>query len=516
MTRPATTPPDTEPASAEDLFALGNAFSARGQYNDAIVCFDRVRVLRPFDARVYNNLGAALARVNRLPEALARYREAGALEPGNADVHHNQGCTLEQMHRLEDAVHCYAESVRLNPNADVSYNNMANCLHALGRFEEAHRAYRQAIRIAPRNGMYYRNFVQSKRLAADDPVFISMTQLLRHADMLDAENQAQLHFAYGQSLDDQGRREAAFEHFLKANALKRQTVAYNEALTLDMIHRMPRLIGADLIQAKQGLGDPSPAPIFIVGMPRSGSTLIEQILASHPQVYGVGERPDFAHALSQAIGCPAGEARHIEVDALDQLSAAQLAPLGASYLQRVRESVLDADPARFSRITDKYPFNFIHVGLIHLALPNARIIHSRRAPIETCMSNFSRLFHDVPFSYDLAELGRYYRAYDGLMAHWRAVLPPGVMLDVQYEDLVDDLTGTVRGMLDHCGLPWDERCLEFHRTKRQVITASASQVREPIYRSSLNRWRPSSATLQPLYDALGPDLVAQDYHGADA
>jgi len=508
-------PHDTQPATAEDLFALGNAFSARGQFNDAIACFDRVRVLRPFDARVYNNLGAALSRVNRLPEALARYREAGALDPNSADVHHNQGCTLEQLHRLEEATLCYAESVRLNPNADVSYNNMANCLHALGRFEDAHRAYRQAIRIAPRNGMYYRNFVQSKRLAADDPVFISMTQLLRHADTLDPENQAQLLFAYGQALDDQGRHEAAFEYFVKGNALKRQTVAYNEALTLDLIERMPRLIDADLLKAKEGLGDPSAAPIFIVGMPRSGSTLIEQILASHPQVYGVGERPDFAHALSRAIGSPADAPQHIEVDDLGALSAAQLAPLGAEYVQRVRESVHDADAAGFSRITDKYPFNYIHLGLIHMALPNARFIHSRRAPIETCLSNFSRLFHDVPFSYDLAELGRYYRAYDGLMAHWRTVLPPGVLLEVQYEDLVDDLAGNVRRMLDHCGLPWDDRCLEFHRTRRQVITASASQVREPIYRTSLNRWRPSPAALQPLYDALGPELGAHDPHGAD-
>jgi tetratricopeptide (TPR) repeat protein len=502
---------DTQPANAEDLFALGNALSAQGRLEDALACFDRVRVLRPFDARVYNNLGATLARLQRLPEALVRYREAGVLDPSNADIHHNQGCALEQMHRLEEAVQCYNEAVKLNPQADVSYNNLANCLHALGRFAEAHEAYRNAIRLTPQNGTYYRNFVQSKRLTIDDPCFISMTQLLQQADTLSVENRAQLHFAYGQSLADQGRQDESFEHFLQANSLKRRSVAYNEAVTLDLLQRLPNLFSAELMQAKRGLGDPSDAPIFIVGMPRSGSTLIEQILASHPQVFGMGERPDFAQALSVAISHRAGHPSKIDIEAMPSLSSAQLAPLGADYVGRVRAA--PPQDREVTRITDKYPFNFIHVGMIHLALPNARFIHSRRTPVETCLSNFSRLFHDVPFSYDLGELGRYYRAYDTLMAHWRKVLPPGVMIEVDYEDLVEDLEGNVRRMLDHCGLDWDPRCLAFHDTKRQVITASASQVREPLYRSSLTRWRPSEAVLQPLFEGLGPELSKQEYSG---
>jgi len=503
---------DTQPASAEDLFALGNAFSAREEFQDAFVCFDRVRVLRPFDARVYNNLGATLARLNRLPEAVVRYREASVLDPNNADIHHNLGCALEQLHRLQEAVVCYRRATELNPRADVSYNNMANSLHALGLFDEAHEAYRHAIRIAPDNTVYYRNFVQSKRLTVDDPCFIMMEQLLQRAQTLSLESQAQLHFAYGQALSDVGRDAPAFEHFLQANALKRPSVPYNEAMTFHLFDNLPKLLTADLLKAKRDMGDPSDAPIFIVGMPRSGSTLIEQILASHPQVFGAGECPEFARALASRTKLSSGEAGKIDIEALEELSSEHLAPLGADYLQRILTGVHDGKT--YSRVADKYPFNFIYIGLIHLALPNARFIHSRRTPVETCLSNFSRLFHDVPFSYDLGELGRYYRAYDTLMTHWQQVLPEGVMIDVQYEELVTDLEPTVRRMLEHCGLEWDARCLSFHDTQRQVITASASQVRQPLFRTSLERWRPTRQVLQPLFDGLGPELSrieSQDY-----
>jgi hypothetical protein len=168
-----------------------------------------------------------------------------------------------------------------------------------------------------------------------------------------------------------------------------------------------------------------------------------------------------------------------------------------------------------THFTDKYLFNFINVGLIHLALPNARFIHSRRSPLQTCLSIFSRLFHDVPFGYDLGELGRYYRAYDALMAHWRSALPEGVMLEVDYEDLVDDFEGNVRRMLAHCGLDWDERCLSFYQTTRQVNTASSAQVRRPLYKTSLQRWQPQRALLQPLLDGLGPELARARHHEAD-
>jgi tetratricopeptide (TPR) repeat protein len=434
------------------------------------------------------------------------------MPPHDATSYHELGYALEQVHRLDDAVNCYRQALLLNPQSDATYNNLGNCLYALGRFEPAHEAFRAAIRIAPENTLYYRNFVQSKRLKRDDPCFAAMQELVARAATLGVEQQVQLHFAYGQALADTGEAQLSFEHFMLGNALKRRSVTYDEAGTLELFARLPRLLSAEVLRATHGLGDPAHSPIFIVGMPRSGSSLIEQILASHPEVYGAGELPEFAQALGASLKRGVDDPARLDVDALAEVTAEPLRTLGADYLQRMQAAVHTQQPYRF--ITDKYLSNFIYVGLIHLALPNARIIHCRRNPVQTCLSSFSRLFNDVPFSYDLGELGRYYRAYDALMAHWRAVLPAGTMLEVDYESVVNDIEPNVRRLLAHCDLAWHPRCVDFHRTERQVITASAAQVREPLFKTSLQRWQPAADLVQPLLDGLGPRLAGQQGEGA--
>jgi tetratricopeptide (TPR) repeat protein len=532
---PQPTPqPAPKPTTAWTTRAEGEASIARGELDAALSCFEAACALDPSEAVNYERLAATLAALHRFPEAVDRYRDALARNPSNADSHHGLGWALEQMHRLEQAVDAYVEAVRLNPGADGSNNNMGNCLQALGRFDEAHDAYRRAIDGAPRMPLYYRNFVQTRRLAPDDPVFAALELLAGDAASLSPADQAELHFAYGEALSGMGRHDASFDHILKANALHRTGVRYNEAEALGLFAQLPRMLSAQTLAAARGLGDPSAAPIFIVGMPRSGSTLIEQILASHPQVFGAGERTEFGVALMKCLHRDADDPLGIDIAALASqgAGAAQLRALGADYLQLMRRVLPEcrsdlqnvtrdrvdgpahADAQRNAprtlRFTDKYPFNFINIGLIHLALPNARFIHSRRSPLQTCLSIFSRLFHDVPFGYDLGELGRYYRAYDALMAHWRSVLPEGVMIEIHYEQLVDDFEGSVRRMLAHCGLDWDERCLAFHQTTRPVSTASSAQVRRPLYRTSVRRWQPKRALLEPLLDGLGPELTAAD------
>ncbi|MFM0504670.1 tetratricopeptide repeat-containing sulfotransferase family protein [Paraburkholderia caffeinilytica] len=500
---------DPQPATASEWCAEGDACAARGELQAALQCFETARSLDPADAVICERLAATLVALSRFPEAVVRYHEAIGLDPRNADLRHGLGWSLEQMHRLEQAVEAYREAVRLNPKADGSYNNMGNCLQALGRFDESHEAYRHAIEAAPQVPLYYRNFVQSKRLTADDPVFVALEQLVGNVASLTPANQAEIHFAYGQALSDVGRNDASFDHFLKGNALHRPGVRYDEAASLGLFEHLPEILTSEVLAAKRGQGDASDAPIFIVGMPRSGSTLIEQILASHPQVFGAGERTEFGEALVNCIGRDLDDPLRINIEDLQGVGPAQLRALGADYLRRMHTSLPEMRTATpgYTRFTDKYPFNFINVGLIHLALPNARFIHSSRSPLQSCLSIFSRIFHDVPFSYDLGELGRYYRAYDALMAYWQRVLPEGTMIEVKYEALVEDFEGNVRRLLAHCGLDWDERCLSFHQTTRQVNTASAAQVRRPLYRTSLQRWQPRQALLQPLFDGLGPELA---------
>lgn len=249
----------------------------------------------------------------------------------------------------------------------------------------------------------------------------------------------------------------------------------------------------------------------MVGMPRSGSTVIEKILASHPQTFGAGECTEFGGALVNCIRLRRDDGLRIDIEALQGVGATPLRTLGTDYLRRTRAALPDMHEThmrmpRYVRFTDKYPFNCTHVGLICLALPNARFIHSSCSPLPTCLSIFSRIFHD-PFSYDHGELGRYYGAFDALMAHWQRVLPEGVMIEVRHEELMENFEANVRRMLAHCGLDRDERCLAFHQTSRH--TASSAQVRRPPVKPSLRRWQPQQALLQSL-DGLGPELASVD------
>jgi hypothetical protein len=256
------------------------------------------------------------------------------------------------------------------------------------------------------------------------------------------------------------------------------------------------------MRSNEGVGEQSSVPVFILGMPRSGSTLVEQILASHPKVFGAGEIDDFGKAILGLSGAARRAITSPEVVSL--MSGEQLRQLGASYVGRIKA----AAPAA-QRITDKMLENFRFTGLIHLALPNARIIHTRRDPIDTCLSCFSKRFaENLPYTYDLGELGRYYRAYEALMAHWRSVLPQNVMLEVRYEEVVADLEGQARRILAHCGLEWDPHCLDFHKTERPVRTASVAQVRQPIYKSSVGRWRAFESFLGPLLAELEPSIAS--------
>jgi tetratricopeptide (TPR) repeat protein len=414
-------------------------------------------------------------------------------------VYTNIGVALARLRRLDAAVAAYQRAIELNPGLHAAINSLGNALRDLGRLNEAHNAYRRALQLAPDKGAYYRNLVQTGRLPAGDPHIAAMERLLQADTPLALDNRIYLHFALGQALADAGQNERSFHYLLAGNALQRARVTYDEATTLDLFDRIRAVFTADVMRGMRGSGDPSTTPVFIIGMPRSGSTLIEQILASHPSVFGAGERADFPQALGQVVVQNGGAASDLQ--ALTSLSADQLRQVGGDYLRRLGAAI----PAvgSYQRITDKYLANFAYLGFVHLALPNARFIHSRRAAVETCLSCFSRLFDDVPFSYDLGELGRYWRAYDALMAHWARVLPPGVMLEVRYEDVVADVEGQARRMLAHCGLEWDRACLSFHATKRLVLTESAVQVRRPIYRTSMQRWRPRPDLLRPLLEGLG-------------
>ena len=485
-----------EPESAEAHFSLGVAFLGLAQHEEAVAQFEAALANRPELAEAHNNLGLALLALDRCEEAAAHCQQALRLQPELAEAHNNLARALGTLGRADEAmVHC-RQALSIRPDFAEAHNNLGNLQREVGDLQQAIASYERAIALAPKMAAYYRNLATSRRFAADDPYMAALEELAGEEASLTAPQQVELHFALGKMLADTGRHEASFEHYLAGNALKRQAIAYDEERRLALFDRIAAVFSGGLLRSMAGRGEPSSTPVFVLGMPRSGTTLVEQVLASHPQVHGGGELSAFRSAMD-GLRLPAGGVSTFP-EYVPALSDEQLRQLGAGYLATLRSLAPDAQ-----RITDKLPANFFFVGLIHLALPNARIIHTCRDPVDTCLSCFSWLFEaGQAFTYDLGELGRYYRAYERLMAHWRRVLPAGVMLDVHYEDMVRDVEGEARRIIAHCGLEWDGACLAFYDTQRPVRTASAAQVRQPIYATSVGRWRPSEDVLRPLLEGL--------------
>jgi tetratricopeptide (TPR) repeat protein len=524
---------EIEPGYAEAHYNLGNALTAAGRLEEAVATYRAAIAIKPDYADSCNNLGNALRQAGRLDEAAASYLRAIEIKPGRAEAHRNLGIIRFELNRLEEAVSHYRQALDIDPAYAEAHNDLGNALRALGRFDEAlaqyekalrlksdyaeahhnlgvalkmlgrideaRRAFKRALELAPRRVEFHASLAGVTQFAAGDRHLAMMERLAQDLAPLGGEQQIQLHFALGKACADLAQHAPSFRHLLDGNALKRRQINYDEAAVLAQFDRVRTVFTPDLMQERQGLGHPSPIPTFVIGMPRSGTTLVEQILASHPRVFGAGELTDFHDAVMRLAARGALPQSYPEM--VSGLTGSRLFELGADYLARIRGMAPIAD-----RVTDKLPGNFAAAGLIHLALPNARLIHIRRDPIDTCLSCFSTLFAaDHPYAYDLGELGRYYRAYAALMGHWRDVLPEEAMIEVEYEALVTDLEPHARRIIAHCGLDWDNACLEFHKTQRPVLTASMVQVRQPIYRSAIGRWRPYREWLEPLLAALAVD-----------
>ena len=482
-----------DPNFAQAHFNLGKWLQARGRHDAAAVHYENFIALRPDAAEGHNNLGGAYEKLGRIDEAIGHYERALDLSPGFVEALNNLGNARVARGHLPEAIALYERALAVRPDCADTHYHLGGALEAMGKFADARRAYERAIARAPARAEFHLALAQLEPFRAGDPRLDALEALANDTGAQTEEGRIARHFALAKAYADLGQHQQSFEHLLEGNRRKRQLVCYDEAATLRLFDDIKAAFTATVIGAKAGAGDPCAVPIFVVGMPRSGTTLIEQILASHSKVFGAGERDDFETA-TMALNGANGERFPQLVHAT---SNDALRRLGSGYVARLRAQAPTAE-----RIVDKMPSNFSLVGLIHLALPQARIIHVRRDPVDTCFSCFSLLFSEQPHTYDLGELGRYYRAYAALMAHWRAVLPPGVMLEVRYEDVVADLEAQSRAILGHCGLDWEEACLSFHRIERPVTTASAWQVRQPIYRNSVGRWQPYAGALEPLLAAL--------------
>jgi len=514
---PVATPSRSDTVKAQDLFNRGNKCFANGAYADAAAFYEQALELDSSHAEALNNLGSSLSLLNRLQEAEHCYRQAIALKPNYADPYGNLGTLLRTRSNLIGAEFFLRRALQLRPNFVEARINLGLTLAFLGRLRDAKACFSKELRKAPRNthalyGMGQLALLEGRFDAAEttfkqileiDPKMpgpLAALAGLRKMTAADAGwygdaktiaasgvhplDEANLRFAIGKYCDDTEDYDQAFENYRRANDLVKSSAEdYKREERVRRVDDLIRVYSKDAISKLQKGGSDSKKPTFVVGMPRSGTSLTEQIIASHPAAYG------------------AGELIFWETLVIDEKSLTKAIPdeptrvrIAHSYL-----GVLDGLSANALRVINKAPVNSDLLGLIHCVFPNARVIYMQRDPIDTCLScYFQQFLTGLNFTFDLSDLAHYYRQHERLMAHWRAALPQGFILDVPYEKLVDDQEDWSRKILDFIGLEWDERCLEFYKNERQVTSASAWQVRQKVYKNSVARWRNYEKFLGPL------------------
>ena len=489
---------DANLTDAAAAFERATAAMRGGRWEEALAGYDAVLRLHPGHVPSLNNRGIVLSRLGRHAEALASIDEALLANPSDPIALNNRGEELQKLMRPDESLASYDAAIRHAPGFPEAHANRSHLLGQLGRTREAVEALRGAIALEPGQPRFYLHLAPLHRFTADDPLLEQMRRLAAGPEALSVDGRIELGFALGKALADIGEHERAFDAIEAANRLKRSTFHYDERELLAELERTGELYGQAFLARTAGAGDPGPEPILIVGLPRSGSTLLEQILAGDPEVFAAGENTHFDDALAETLAHQGLEA---SLESATLLSPEAIRDLGAAYLKR-----LGAAAPAGARLVDKTLSNFRHLGLLHSALPGARVIHARRDPVDACMSCYGLLFGGAqPYAYDLAELGRYARACEALMARWRECLPAETLLEIRYEALIADPETQVRRLLGHCGLDWDPRRLDFHTTDRQVRTSSASQVRRPLYATSVGASRIHGPRLAPLLDALGID-----------
>jgi tetratricopeptide (TPR) repeat protein len=495
-----------DPDYAEAHHNLGVVHFNRNDLDGAARCFERALAVAPGHPQALNNLGAVLMKQERFAKAEPLLKRAVALDPGNAEAHNNLGLALMELGQLDEARASFDRALAVKPRLAEALASRGKLCIESGELDAAIGFLDAAIEAKPDFGAAYQDRSLITRAVRGDPWIGRLEAAWARRASLPVEAVVALDFAMGKTREELGEYPAAFEAYAQANRLhgaahpfdeasEERTLAAAIATFTPDLYTQPELSPAAPVRAAHAPGGQR-VPIFVVGMPRSGTTLIEQVLAGHPDVLGAGELRtlgELATTLPEAV--PAGADRAAWLG--------RLRALGEEYLARVWHA---SGARRF--VVDKMPGNYRYLGLIPLMIPGARLISVRRDPLDTCLSCYATPFREGhEYSNDLRLLARQYLRYQRLMQHWAAVLPAGGLIEVSYEAVVADLPGEARRMLDYVGLPWDENCLTFHESRRAVRTASVAQVRQPLYTRSIARWKRFETQLAPLRALLAPVLT---------
>jgi tetratricopeptide (TPR) repeat protein len=489
---------DIDPGMTAAWQGMGMVLHQLGFDLHAAAAYQQALQLDPGNAALWHAMGDCVQAGSLLPEAAEAYRRAQALEPAEPSHQLSIANVAMEARQEREAEAALERLLAMAPDMPEAHYTRGVWLANRGEFDAARTELKRALQLAPEYYQAALYYAYITPLPPHDPLVRRLQAAADKGGWREPAQGANVHFTLGYVLDKDGQYDAAFRHYLEANRLQRQLSQYSTSSQRELQASMQRAFGPEFLARARAFADPSVKPLFIVGMPRSGTSLLEQILSSHPLVHGGGEMV-FLHAeLRRQMG-PSMQGDFA-------LSALAIPDTEFAAMARGLVSHMDALAPQARHVTDKMPSNFMLLGLLHGLFPNARIIHCRRDPLDTCVSCFTTSFKSGhKFTNDLQELGEYYRLYEEAMAHWRQVLPAGLIHEVEYESLVGDLEPQVRALLAHCGLPWDEACLHFQDNARAVTTASVYQVRQPIYRSAIGRWRRYEKHLGPLRGALGLD-----------
>ncbi|HVV65756.1 MAG TPA: sulfotransferase [Rhizomicrobium sp.] len=497
------------PTDVAAMRMLAEVGARLGHLEEAELLLARALELAPSFTPARYNYALVLHRQLKSVEALVQLDLLLKQEPSSASYRTLRAATLVRIGEFEEAIRAYEGLLRDHPWIAKGWMSYGHCLKTLGRSEEGVAAYRKSIALLPSLGEAYWSLANLKTFRFRPDEIEAMREQLKRSDLKD-EDRFHLDFALGKAMEDAGEYARSFEHYARANALRKRALEYDPDELTDHVRRCKQALTAQFFAERGGAGSQALDPIFIVSLPRAGSTLLEQILSSHSAIEGTMELQDI-NILLRSLDGPRKRRKPADYpEALAEIDLERLRALGEEYLSRARVHRKSGKPF----FIDKMPNNFQHIGFIHLILPNAKIIDARRHPMACCFSNFKQHFaRGQAFSYDQNDLGRFYRDYVELMAHFDAVLP-GRVHRVLYERLIAEPESEIRALLEYCGLPFEEGCLRYYENERAVRTASSEQVRRPLYGDAVDHWRNYEAFLAPLRAALGPILDA--YPGAPA
>ena len=487
-----------DPDNIKALRMLSNIAVEAGRFRPALRMLERTVDLNPGFIPAWNDLANLYMKQDKYDKALEAVDHALAIDPKSVHSWVTRANVLSRAQRLDESIEAYRKALEFSPKSMGALSGLAHVLKTIGRQEESIETYRKCIRNHPAFGEAYWSLANLKTFHFDQQEVEVMEKMIENEALLD-EPRVNFFLSLGKHYENEQDYDRAFDHYRRGNELRRQHEIYDPVLTQVLHDRIREVFNETLFRERGGWGDPDASPILIVGLPRSGSTLIEQILASHSQVEGTMELPDLSRLTAELTRRSPRGTEYPE--AITGQDAEAVRKLGNDYIRSAQRYRSDTP-----YFIDKMPNNFPHIGFLHLILPNAKVINARRHPLDSCLGSYKQLFYKgQSFTYDQFELGHYYLQYQRIMDHWHEVLP-GKVLDVQYEEMVADQENQTRRLLEHCGLPWEDQCLRFYETERAINTASSEQVRQPIYTKAVNFWRNYESHLSELIQTLEPLL----------